>query len=736
MANTTIGNAYLQIVPSAKGIQGSITDALNGEAGNAGASMSQSLMQKLVPSLGNIGTNGGMAFASKLVAAAAAFGLAAKLKNMVSDAVSEGANLEQSLGGVEAIFQGSADKVKAYAAQSWESVGVSANEYMEGVTSFSAALINSMGGDTDRAADIANQAFIDMGDNANRFGTDMASIQNAYQGFAKQNYTMLDNLKLGYGGTKSEMERLLKDAQEISGIEYNLDNLGDVYSAIHVIQEELNVTGTTANEAASTLTGSSAAMKAAWSDLLGQAALGMNIGPALQNVSTSVTTWLSNLVPMVIRSVSQLIPALANLIFQIPAKLLPQLPALIGQIVTGVGRIIAGVLQAIIIGIPSIVAGFIQMFKNAIDAVKNIDWKGLGTSIINWLKDTWEGLKAVLPDTLVNIAQTAWDFVSNVDWLGLGKAIINFIVNGIKFLITNIPQLLKTIGTTAFNWLRGINWLQLGKTIIAFIGNGIKALITSIPQLLKNIGTTAWNWLKNVNWLQLGRSIITFIVNGIKGLVSAIPSALKSIGTAAWQRLRNVNWLSLGRSIISAIVSGIKGLFSSIPSALRSIGSSAMSTFKGMSWSSVGSAMISGIKSGISSAASSLFGAVSSVASNALGAAKRRLGIASPSKVFRDVIGVNISEGIAEGVYKGAPSALTAIDDLTSEMQNTNLPNLALNQSATAFDAATQSGYAGNTYIINIDAEMDGTPIKTKVGQYIINKIGQDQRAELRAQGI
>ncbi len=189
-----IGKAYIQIVPSAQGIQGSITKALSGEGTAAGTAIGKDITSSLTPALGSLGASGGAGLATALVGAVAAFGIGAKIKDVISEGLAAGGALEQSLGGVEAIFGSSADKVKKYAEDSWRTVGVSANEYMEGVTGFSAALINSMGGDTERAADVANQAFIDMGDNANRFGTDMASIQNAYQGFAKQNYTMLDNL--------------------------------------------------------------------------------------------------------------------------------------------------------------------------------------------------------------------------------------------------------------------------------------------------------------------------------------------------------------------------------------------------------------------------------------------------------------------------------------------------------------------------------------------------------------
>lgn len=254
MAGTELAKAYVQIIPSAQGISGKIQQAIDPEAEPAGASFGGKLVGKL-----------------KGIIATAAIGKA------LGSAISEGANLEQSLGGIETLFKDSADKVKANAAEAYRTAGMSANEYMELTTSFSASLLSSLSNDTSKAADVADMAMTDMSDNANKMGTNMEDIKNAYQGFAKQNYTMLDNLKLGYGGTKTEMERLLSDAQKITGVKYDINNLSDVYSAIHVIQGQLDITGTTAKEAATTISGSFASIKAAAQNVMGQIALGMDI---------------------------------------------------------------------------------------------------------------------------------------------------------------------------------------------------------------------------------------------------------------------------------------------------------------------------------------------------------------------------------------------------------------------------------------------------------------------------
>lgn len=283
-----LAKAYVQIVPSMEGLQGQLAklfpDGVGGEQG------------------GKMGKNLG----KSLLAAFGAYKVADKLGDVIKSAFSEGAALEQSIGGIETLFKSSAGKVEQYASDAFKTAGVSANEYMENVTSFSASLISSLGGDTAKAAEAAHTAMVDMSDNANKMGTNIADIQNAYQGFAKQNYTMLDNLKLGYGGTKTEMERLLADAEKISGIKYNIDNLADVYAAVHVIQGELDITGTTAKEAATTFSGSFGSMKAAAANLLGTLTNGGDVSKALDDLDESAGNFADNFIRMGTHGVQQL----------------------------------------------------------------------------------------------------------------------------------------------------------------------------------------------------------------------------------------------------------------------------------------------------------------------------------------------------------------------------------------------------------------------------------------------
>lgn len=281
MDKLSLGKAYVQIIPSADGISGKIKDELAGGASEAG-------------------DHAGTTIASRIKGAIIKAGIGTALVGIFKSAIDEGSKLEQSIGGIETLFKGSAGQMEKYAKEAFRTAGLSANDFMEQATSFSAGLIKSTGGDTKKAADIANMAMIDMSDNMNKMGSSMESIQFAYQGFARQNYTMLDNLKLGYGGTKDEMHRLLSDAQKLTGVKYDINNLSDVFSAIHVIQKELGITGTTAKEAQSTFSGSFNQMKASVQNLLGYLATGMDVGPAIDDLVSSAGTFLfDNFLPMV-----------------------------------------------------------------------------------------------------------------------------------------------------------------------------------------------------------------------------------------------------------------------------------------------------------------------------------------------------------------------------------------------------------------------------------------------------
>lgn len=322
---STLGTAYVQILPSTDGISDALQKGIGAPAQASG--------QKAGTLIGS---------AMKKYITAAAIGTAIK------KSVEEGAKLEQSLGGVETLYGKHAQTVIKNANKAYRTAGLSANAYMEQSTSFAASLLKSLGGNTKAAAKYADMAILDMADNSNKFGTNIEDIQNAYQGFSKQNYTMLDNLKLGFSGTKEGMQELLKSAEQITGKKYDINSLADVYDAIHVVQEDLGITGTTSKEASETLAGSFASMKAAATNFLGSLSLGKNVGPALSGLVTAASTFLFD----------NLIPALLNIVESIPDVLfggggglvngiISKLPTLIGQILSSAASLLGGLADGI-----------------------------------------------------------------------------------------------------------------------------------------------------------------------------------------------------------------------------------------------------------------------------------------------------------------------------------------------------------------------------------------------------
>lgn len=317
MANE-LATAYIALVPSLKGAKGTIERELGGiDTTSAGQQMGDKASS---------GFAGGFNIKGAAVAAAAVAGAAAaaKLVGTMTDSLWAYADYEQLVGGVETLFKESSDKLQEYAANAYKTAGMSANQYMEMSTSFAASLIQSLDGDTAKAADYANQAISDMSDNANKMGSDMQSIQNAYQGFAKQNYTMLDNLKLGYGGTKEEMARLLADATAISGIEYDMSSYADVVDAIHVIQTEMGITGTTAAEASLTISGSIASAQAAWTNWM----------TGLGNENANMEELTNQLVDTVATAAGNIIPRIGQIMTGLGSTLAEQLPIIINDLTT------------------------------------------------------------------------------------------------------------------------------------------------------------------------------------------------------------------------------------------------------------------------------------------------------------------------------------------------------------------------------------------------------------------
>lgn len=457
---TELGKAFVQIVPSANGISGQIESLINPSAtgGGIGGLLGKGMMSGILNILKTVG-----------------------VAKLIKDSLLEGGELQQTIGGIETLFKKSAYKVKEYAQDAYMSAGLSANEYMQNVTSFSASLLQSTAGNTNRAAEIAHMAMVDMADNANKMGTDMGSIQTAYQGFAKQNYMMLDNLKLGYAGTKTEMERLLADAKKLTGVKYDINNLADVYSAIHAIQEKMEITGTTAREASETLQGSFLSMKAAFKNTLGSLALGENIVPSLKGLAQTVTTFL----------IDNLIPMMLNILKSVPVASF------------------------------AFLAEFLPKFaEKAMSFILK-----LGDDLQKWFKE--------LPNNFVNLmTQLSQYFEKNGDsMVKVGKEFITKFLSGLLGALPNIATAILTIiGYIAIEFFKGIpEIVKFGQGIIGAIIKGVldgwKALLTEIGKIV--LGIVDEFFKLDDKFFEAGANIIKMIGDGIK---SAVKYVLDSIG--------------------------------------------------------------------------------------------------------------------------------------------------------------------------------------------------------------
>ena len=490
-----LGKAYVQIVPSAQGIKSALTEMFDEETEGLGEQTGQSIGQELIGTL-------------KKVIAAAGIG------TIISDSINMGGALQQSLGGVETLFKDSADTVKEYAAQAYRTVGLSANDYMEQTTSFAASLLSSVSQDTDAAAQLANMAMVDMADNANKMGTDMQDIQNAYQGFAKQNYTMLDNLKLGYGGTQAEMQRLLNDATKISGVKYDLGNLADMYSAIHIIQQEMDITGTTAKEAATTLTGSFAAMKAAAENVMGNWSTGADLTEPLQALADTAQTFLvDNLLPMI----GNVLAGIPEIVYSLVPELLQTGTELLSSLAQGFTE---GIPEFFSTALPQLLAFTDQLRDNAasfVDAGLN-----LITQLLNGLIAGLPDLIAYVPDIIINICGIINDNMPKI--LGEGVAIIVQLVVGIVKAVPDLLANWKKILQAVLSVISAINWLNIGKNILTGVANGVKSMGSSMLNAFKGGFSSALAWIKSLpsQAVQWGKNLIQSFINGLTGKGGAV----------------------------------------------------------------------------------------------------------------------------------------------------------------------------------------------------------------------
>lgn len=601
---TELGKAYVQIIPSAKGIGNAISSELGGSSASAGKAA-------------------GLNIAGAIKGAIAAAGIGEAIKATLE----AGGALQQSFGGLETLYGDAADGAKKYAVEAAKA-GISANSFAEQAVSFGASLKAAYGGDMTAAVEAANTAILDMADNSAKMGTPLEQIQSAYQGFAKGQYQLLDNLKLGYGGTKTEMQRLLADAEKLTGVHYDMENLGDVYSAIHAIQENLGLTGVAADEASSTLTGSFGAMKAAAENLMANLALGEDIGPALNTLGQTVNAFLfNNLFPMignVLKQVPDLLSGLGGMIIQS----LNMISANAGDLVdTGI-QIVSSLVVAIVQAAPYLVEAAWSLITALGEAFMNADWATIGSDLMTSLKNAVDLAAGEIFGADEGTLQGFLDGITAAlpGILEKGVEIINSLVNGI---IAALPELITAAG-------------ELIGQFTTFLLQNIPALLSAGADILVNLVLGIID-----NLPQILQAAISVNENFIAGIAKALPQILQS-----------------GIEILGKLIAGIISAIPKLIAALPKIFTAITGAFSKFDWKKIGKDILDGIKQGILNAVSSVVDAAKEAAGAIWDAVKGFFKISSPSKLMY-YAGEMIDEGLANGIRDNQQMVNEAITSLT-----------------------------------------------------------------------
>lgn len=601
------------------------------------------------------------------------------LVNLGKTALSSVGALEQNVGGVETLFGDTADAVIAAADRAYQTAGMSANDYMSTVTSFSASLLQSLGGNTEEAAKVADMAIIDMADNANKMGTSMDMIQNAYQGFAKQNYTMLDNLKLGYGGTKTEMERLLADAQKLTGVKYDINNLNDVYQAVHVIQEEMGITGTTAKEASETLEGSMAAAKAAWDNF-------MNGSGDADQLADAFATAADNIV----KNLAEIIPRFAE-----------TLPALAGAIVSQIPGLAAAIVPAVLSAGQSILEqardavtafDFVAAAEDVVQKITDfISSDGLG-SFLGCLVDIFTGivngissmLPVLLPALVELIAYTVTTLIDQLPALlecalQLIIGLADGLLAALPVLIAALPEIINSVVSFLVAAVPQI--LQAGITLLLALVDAlptvIDALIAALPQIIESTVSTLVAAAPQI--VQAGISLLLALIEAIPVIVPQIVAALPQIITAIINGL-----IAAGPQVLASAQEVWGQITAAVPQLIADIGAAVPE-------------IINGIVNGLAAGASAVWDAACQLGSNILGGIKSFLGINSPSTVMAEQ-GNYIIQGLLNGL-ETMPDAVSQLFQSTLDSITTWGSDMVARIGEWGANMATTAGTAMNTMV-------------------------------------
>ncbi|NSX68168.1 phage tail protein [Streptococcus pyogenes] len=704
---TELGQAYVQIMPSARGISGAISKQLDPEARSAGLSAGSLIGGNLV----------------KMIGGAIA---AAGIGKMISSALSAGADLQQSFGGIDTLYKGAETAVKGFAKEAYKA-GISANTYAEQAVSMGASLKQSLGGDAVAAAKAANMAIMDMADNSAKMGTDITSIQMAYQGFAKQNYTMLDNLRLGYGGTKEEMKRLLSDAEKLPaamGKKFDLSNYADVVEAIHLVQDNMGIAGVAAEEAKTTFSGSLAAMKSSFTNVMAGLSLGDDIRPALRGLAETTSNFLfGNFIPMVANifkglpsAIGTFIGAAAPIITsqfqglmsslgisidlspitakfaQIGQNLQPvfnglktafsQLPSFF----TSIGSAVAPVIDTIINGLARLdFSGFEALISAILPALQAgfSNFAAIVGPAISGVVDSFVGmwnaaqpLISILSDALMPVFQILGSFLGGV---------VKGALMGVSFAFDAVKVAIQLVTPIIDLLVQGLNFVQPVLSVIAeWIGVAIGMFgnLGTAGQGLSAFIKSAWTNIQTA--ISTAGTIISTVIDYIKLAFSGAGSAvgvLKNIFSLAWMAMGDA--INVAKGIISSVINGIKSAFSSFSSLVSSVGSavngvidSISSTIRGLAnidISGAGAAIMNGFLNGLKSA----WGAVKSFVSGIANWIAEHKGPISYDRVLLKPAGKAIMGGLNTSLIDGFKEVKSNVsgmaDDLASTMTGKSL---------------------------------------------------------------
>ena len=631
--------------------------------------------------LGKIGS----AVNTAVKASAAAVGAAsAGVAALGTACINAYADYEQLAGGVETLFKDSAETIHSFADNAYKTAGLSANEYMETVTSFSASLLQSLDGDTEKAAAAADLAITDMADNANKMGTAMESIQNAYQGFAKQNYTMLDNLKLGYGGTKEEMQRLLADAEKLSGVKYDLSSYADIVEAIHVIQTEMGIAGTTAKEASTTIQGSVASMKAAWANLMvGMADDTQDFDLLLSNFIESIGTVADNLLPrigVVIEGMGKLVaglaPKIASVLPTLTNELLPNLCELRGQSISALVQGIQENGDSLAAGALSIVGTLAEGIAELLPMVADTA-ASFVVSLADGLTESLPQMVPVAAEMLTSLVENLTENADTILQAGVEiiEALDEGLVNALPKLVETVPQLLLKISEVLNENAAQITdaAMQLMMHLVDGLVQAIPTLIETVPQIVINIANVI-----NDNAPKLVDTALYLITRLAVGLVQAIPTLVVNIPKiieAIVAAFMAFQWLNLGKQLIDRVANGVKKAGESMATAAKNAFSKFKSKITGSEVATelknIGKYIIDGIVGGIKNSLSRIANVAGKIKDTLLSKLKGLFRIASPSKLMKEEVGAYIGEGIAVGIEESGQMAVDAAEDVADKIADT-----------------------------------------------------------------